>query len=72
MTAAGAARTSLLAATAPLSIMLRELGPGGPSRRVLIATNGCLSPAPAVAPMRAILRRVAAEHCFTCDALVTR
>jgi DNA-binding transcriptional LysR family regulator len=53
-------------------IVLRELGPGGPSRRVLIATNGCLSPAPAVAPMRAILRRVAAEHCFACDALVTR
>jgi DNA-binding transcriptional LysR family regulator len=53
-------------------IVLRELGPGGPSRRVLIATNGCLSPAPAAAPMRAILRRVAAEHCFACDALVTR
>jgi DNA-binding transcriptional LysR family regulator len=53
-------------------IVLRELGPGGPSRRVLIATNGCLSPAPAVAPMKAILRRVAQEHCFTCDALVTR
>lgn len=53
-------------------IVLRELGPDGPSRRVLIATNGCLSPAPAVAPMKAILRRVAQEHCFTCDALVTR
>jgi DNA-binding transcriptional LysR family regulator len=53
-------------------IVLRELGPDGPSRRVLIATNGCLSPAPAVAPMRAIMRRVAQEHCFTCDALVTR
>ena len=53
-------------------IVLRELGPDGPSRRVLIATNGCLSPAPAVAPMKAILRRVAAEHCFSCDVLVAR
>lgn len=51
-------------------IVLRELGPDGPSRRVLIATNGCLSPAPAIAPMKAILRRVAEEHCFSCDALV--
>jgi DNA-binding transcriptional LysR family regulator len=53
-------------------IVLRELGPAGPRRSVLIATNGCLSPAPAVAPMKAILRRVAAEHCFSCDALVAR
>jgi hypothetical protein len=37
-----------------------------------IATDGCLSPAPAVTPMKAILRRVAAEHCFSCDALVAR
>jgi DNA-binding transcriptional LysR family regulator len=53
-------------------VVLRELGPDGPSRCVLLATNACLSPAPAVAPMQAILRRVAREHCFTCDALVTR
>jgi DNA-binding transcriptional LysR family regulator len=53
-------------------VVLRDLGPDGPSRRVLIATNGCLSPAPAVAPMKAILRRVAREHCFECDALVRR
>ena len=52
-------------------VVLRELGPDGPSRRILLATNACLSPAPAVAPMKAILRRVAREHCFTCDALVT-
>jgi hypothetical protein len=49
-----------------------EAGPDGPRRRVLIATNGCLSRAPAVAPMKAILRRVAEEHCFTCNALITR
>ena len=53
-------------------VVLRELGPDGPSRRVLLATNGCLSPAPAIAPMKAILRRVAQEHCFDCDALVAR
>jgi DNA-binding transcriptional LysR family regulator len=53
-------------------VVLRELGADGPSRRILLATNGCLSPAPAVAPMKAILRRVAREHCFTCDALVMR
>jgi DNA-binding transcriptional LysR family regulator len=53
-------------------IVLRDLGPDGPRRRVLMATNGSLSPAPAVAPMKAILRRVAQEHCFSCDALVMR
>jgi hypothetical protein len=53
-------------------VVLRQLGPDGPRRRILLATNGCLSPAPAVAPMKAILRRVAREHCFTCDTLVTR
>jgi DNA-binding transcriptional LysR family regulator len=53
-------------------VVLRELGPDGPRRGILLATNACLSPAPSVAPMRAILRRVAAEHCFTCDALVMR
>ena len=51
-------------------LVLRSLGPGGPRRRVFLATHAWLSPAPAVAPMKAILRRVAAEHCFTCDALV--
>jgi DNA-binding transcriptional LysR family regulator len=53
-------------------VVLRDLGPGGPSRRILLATNACLSPAPAVAPMKALLRRVAREHCFSCDALVRR
>ena len=50
--------------------MLRSLGPDGPRRHVSLATHAWLSPAPAVAPMKAILRRVALEHCFTCDALV--
>ena len=36
------------------------------------AQEGIAIPAPAVAPMKAILRRVAEEHCFTCDALVMR
>jgi DNA-binding transcriptional LysR family regulator len=51
-------------------IRLRSLGPDGPRRRIFLATHAWLSPAPAVAPMKAILRRVAREHCFTCDALV--
>ena len=51
-------------------VALRALGPDGPRRRVYLATHAWLSPAPAVAPMQAILRRVALEHCFTCDALV--
>jgi DNA-binding transcriptional LysR family regulator len=51
-------------------LVLRSLGPHGPSRGVYLATHAWLSPAPAVAPMQAILRRVAREHCFTCDALV--
>jgi len=51
-------------------LVLRSLGPDGPTRGVYLATHAWLSPAPAVAPMKAILRRVAQEHCFTCDALV--
>jgi DNA-binding transcriptional LysR family regulator len=51
-------------------LKLRSLGPDGPSRSVFIATHAWLSPTPAIAPMKAILRRVAEEHCFTCDALV--
>jgi DNA-binding transcriptional LysR family regulator len=51
-------------------LVLRSLGPDGPRRRVSLATHAWLSPAPAVAPMKGILRRVALEHCFTCDALV--
>jgi DNA-binding transcriptional LysR family regulator len=51
-------------------IVLRSLGERGPRRRVLLATHASLSRAPAIEPMKAILRRVAQEHCFTCDALV--
>jgi DNA-binding transcriptional LysR family regulator len=51
-------------------LVLRSLGPDGPVRRIFLATHGWLSPTPAVAPMQAILRRVAREHCFSCDALV--
>jgi DNA-binding transcriptional LysR family regulator len=51
-------------------IVLRSLGNEGPRRHVLLAGHAWLSPAPAVAPMKAILRRVAREHCFSCDALV--
>jgi hypothetical protein len=42
--------------------VLRSLGPDGPQRAVFLATHAWLSPAPAVAPMQAILRRVAKEH----------
>jgi DNA-binding transcriptional LysR family regulator len=51
-------------------LVLRSLGPDGPVRRVYLATHAWLSPPPAVAPMQAILRRVAREHCFSCDAMV--
>jgi DNA-binding transcriptional LysR family regulator len=51
-------------------LVLRSLGPDGPRRQIYLATHAWLSPAPAVAPMQAILRRTAREHCFTCDALV--
>jgi DNA-binding transcriptional LysR family regulator len=57
-------------ATVREDIVVRSLGDDGPSRRVYLATPARLSEAPAVAPMKAILRRVAREHCFTCDALV--
>jgi DNA-binding transcriptional LysR family regulator len=51
-------------------LVLRSLGADGPRRQIYLATHAWLSPAPAVAPMQAILRRTAREHCFTCDALV--
>jgi DNA-binding transcriptional LysR family regulator len=51
-------------------LVLRSLGPDGPVRRVFLARHAWLSPAPAVAPMEAILRRVARDHCFSCDAMV--
>jgi DNA-binding transcriptional LysR family regulator len=42
-------------------VVLRGLGPDGPRRHVFLATHAWLTPAPAVAPMRAILRRVARD-----------
>ena len=61
---------TLALATVRDDIVLRSLGDAAPRRRVSVATHAWLSPAPSVAPMREILRRVAREHCFTCDALV--
>ena len=51
-------------------IVLRSLGADAPRRTISIATLGCGYEAPAVEPMREVLRRVAAEHCFSCDACV--
>ncbi len=51
-------------------IVLRSLGPDAPRRTISLATLGCGYEAPAVEPMREVLRRVAAEHCFSCDACV--
>ena len=51
-------------------IVLRSLGPDAPRRTISIATLGCGYEAPAVEPMRAVLRKVAEEHCFSCDACV--
>ena len=52
-------------------IVLRSLGSDAPKRTISIATLGCGYEAPAVEPMRAVLRKVAEEHCFSCDACVT-
>ena len=51
-------------------IVLRSLGPDAPRRTISLATLGCGYEAPAVEPMREVLRRVAREHCFHCDACV--
>jgi DNA-binding transcriptional LysR family regulator len=51
-------------------IVLRSLAAAGLSRQLFIATDGCRYQAPGVDPMKAILHRVAHEHCFACDALV--
>lgn len=61
---------TLALATVREDIVLRSLGPDAPRRTISIATLGCGYEAPAVEPMRAVLRRVAAEHCFSCDACV--
>ena len=61
---------TLALATVREDIVLRSLGPDAPRRQISIATLGCGYEAPAVEPMRDVLRRVAAEHCFSCDACV--
>jgi DNA-binding transcriptional LysR family regulator len=52
---------SLALGTVRDGLVLRSLGPDGPRRHVFLATHAWLTPAPAVAPMRAILRRVARD-----------
>jgi DNA-binding transcriptional LysR family regulator len=61
---------TLALATVRDDIVLRSLGPDGPRRTISVATLGCGYEAPAVEPMRDVLRRVAQEHCFACDARV--
>jgi DNA-binding transcriptional LysR family regulator len=61
---------SVALATVREDIVLRSLGADAPTRRVWLARQDGGYVAPAVTPMREILRRVAEEHCFTCDALV--
>ena len=61
---------TLALANARDDIVLRSLGPDAPRRTISIATLGCGYEAPAVEPMRAVLRKVAEEHCFSCDACV--
>jgi DNA-binding transcriptional LysR family regulator len=60
---------TLALATVREDIVLRKLT-DAPRRSIAIATLGCGYEAPAVEPMRAVLRRVADEHCFSCDACV--
>jgi DNA-binding transcriptional LysR family regulator len=52
------------------SVVLRALGEDAPFRQISIATDSSRYRAPGVEPMKAILRLVAAEHRFACDALV--
>jgi DNA-binding transcriptional LysR family regulator len=61
---------SVALATVREDIVLRSLGRGAPTRQISLARQDRGYVAPAVAPMREILRRVADEHCFNCDALV--
>jgi DNA-binding transcriptional LysR family regulator len=61
---------SVALATVRDDIVLRSLGPDAPMRRIWLARQDGGYTAPAVAPMSEILRGVAQEHGFTCDALV--
>ena len=57
---------SVALATVREDVVLRSLGPDGPVRTLYLANQACGYRAPAVEPMKAILRHVAAEHCFEC------
>jgi|1186.fasta_scaffold141160_2 DNA-binding transcriptional LysR family regulator len=57
-------------ATVREDVVLRSLGADAPMRRLYLAAQACGYRAPAVEPMKDVLRRVAAEHCFTCAARV--
>ena len=59
----------LAVATVRDDIVLRSLT-DAPARTISIATHCSRFRAPGVEPMRAILKRVAEEHCFSCDARV--
>jgi DNA-binding transcriptional LysR family regulator len=59
---------SLALATVREDIVLRRIEDPVLRRKVSLATLGCGYRSPALEPMREILRTVAAEHCFTCDA----
>jgi DNA-binding transcriptional LysR family regulator len=61
---------SVALATVREDIVLRSLGEDAPVRRLFLATQACGYRSPAVEPMMAILRQVAAEHCFECAARV--
>jgi DNA-binding transcriptional LysR family regulator len=61
---------TLALATAREDVVLRKLDDPILKRRVSVATLCCGYSAPSVAPMQAILREVAEQHCFDCDACV--
>jgi DNA-binding transcriptional LysR family regulator len=61
---------SVAVATVREDVVLRSLGPDGPVRKLYLANQACGYRAPAVEPMKAILRQVAAEYCYECAARV--
>lgn len=61
---------TLALATVRDDVVLRRIDDPVLRRQVWVATLCCGYSAPAVEPMCAILRRVADEHCFSCDARV--
>jgi DNA-binding transcriptional LysR family regulator len=61
---------SLALATVREDVVLRSLGKDAPTRRIFVATLCCGYRNPAIAPMAALLREVAEQHCFSCDAKV--